>query len=262
MPRKKKEETEKKTTKKKTAKKKVEKRVTKKEVKEEKKHEEVNGDNLLIPVEFYVKTAVHLGTRAVTPDMRLYMYKRRADGIAVLNTNKINEKIETAAKFLSKFDPKDIVFCCKRDKCEKIVEKFGELTGIKTFTRYAAGKITNPVLSDFFEPEVMFISDPWLDNNALNDAVLSKIPVVALCSTNNLTRYVDFIVPCNNKGPKSIGLVLYLIAKLFLEIKGIKKKIDINDFCEIEEKKEMGLDEARKLIQKKLEERKKKETEK
>ena len=189
------------------------------------------------------------------------MYKRRADGIAVLNTNKINEKIEVAAKFLAQFNPETIVFCCKRENCEKIVENFGKVTGMKVFTKYPAGSITNSAISDFFEPKAIFISDPWLDKNALKDAVSAKLPLIALCSTNNLTRYVDLVVPCNNKSYKSIGLVLYLIAKIFLETKGIKKEVNISDFCEIEEKKDLELDEARKLIKIKLEEMKKKKKE-
>lgn len=226
--------------------------------KEQEKGTEEKEESLLVPVEYYLQVGVHLGTRAVTPDMREYVYKRRADGIAVLNTNKINEKIIVASEFLAQFEPEKIVFCCRREGCEKIVELFGKVTGIKTFVKYPAGIITNPSLADFFEPSVMFISDPWIDKNALKDAVLAKIPVVALCSTNNLTRYVDIVVPCNNKSPKSLGLVLYLIAKLFLEKKGIKKELKIKDFVEIEEGKEIDLEEARKVMRKKLEEIKKK----
>ncbi|MEM1535712.1 MAG: 30S ribosomal protein S2 [Candidatus Pacearchaeota archaeon] len=238
----------------------------KKEAEEEKKEkkktkEKTEKEELLVPVEYYIQAGVHLGTRAVTPDMRQYVYKRRADGIAVLNTNEINKKIILASEFLAQFDPEKIVFCCKREGCEKIVEVFGKTTGIKTFTKYPAGIITNPSLVNFFEPKVMFISDPWIDKNALKDAVIAKIPVVALCSTNNLTRYVDIVVPCNNKSPKSIGLVLYLIAKLFLEQKGIKKEIDMKEFFEIEAEKELDLEEARKLVRKKLEEMKKKKAE-
>ncbi|MEM4703212.1 MAG: 30S ribosomal protein S2 [Candidatus Pacearchaeota archaeon] len=235
-----------------------EKKESKKEESEEKQEKE---EKLLVPVEYYIQAGLHLGTRAVTPDMREYVYKRRADGIAVLNTQKVDDKIRIAAKFLSQFDAEKIVFCCKRENCEKLVKLFGELTGIRVFTKYPAGIITNPALVDFFEPELMFISDPWLDKNALRDAISARIPVVALCSTNNLTRYVDIVVPCNNKSPSSIGLALYLIAKVFLENKGIKKKINIKDFFQVEEKKEIDLEEARKLVRKKLEEMKKKREE-
>lgn len=225
------------------------------------KKKEEEKEELLVPVEYYIQAGVHLGTRAVTADMREYVYKRRADGIAVLNTKKIDEKIVIAANFLAKFNPEEIVFCCKREGCEKIVELFGKITKIKVFTKYPAGIITNPSLVDFFEPKVMFISDPWIDSNALSDAVKAKIPIVALCSTNNVTQFVDIVVPCNNKSPKSIGLVLYLIAKLFLEKRGIKQDIKMEDFFKPEKEKEIDLEEARKLVKKKLEEMKKKREE-
>ncbi|MCS7134335.1 MAG: 30S ribosomal protein S2 [Candidatus Pacearchaeota archaeon] len=230
------------------------------EQKEEKiEKKEKTQEKLLVPVEYYIQAGVHLGTRAVTPHMREYVYKRRADGIAVLNTKKIDDKIIIASEFLAQFQPEEIVFCCKREGCEKIVKLFGEITGIRTFTKYPAGIITNPLLSNFFEPKVMFISDPWVDANALKDAVVIKIPIVALCSTNNVTSYVDIVIPCNNKSPKSLGLVLYLIAKLFLEKKGIKQNITMEDFFQPE--KEIGLEEARKIVRKKLEEMKKKREE-
>jgi len=191
---------------------------------------------LLAPLEDYIKAAVHLGTRAVTPDMRQYVYRRKADGIAVLNTKKIDEKIAIAANFLAQYDPNDILVCCKREAGWKSIEAFKDaLEGVRTFTRYPAGIITNPDLDDFFEPKVLLIIDPWLDKNALHDVTLANIPVVALCDTNNVTRDVDIVVPCNNKSAKSIGLVLYLIAKLYLEKRGIKKKLNPNDFYEIEE---------------------------
>ncbi|MFH1823162.1 MAG: 30S ribosomal protein S2 [archaeon] len=238
---------------------------------EEKKKEEVpkEEEKLLVPLEHYIKSSAHIGTRAVSPDMRKYMYRRKADGVAVLNTNKVDEKIAVAASFLAEFETKDIIFCCKRDGCEKIIKKFNEVTGIKSFAKYPVGAITNPDLDNFFEPKLVFISDPWVDKNALNDAIKCHIPVIALCGTNNLTKNIDLVVPCNNKSPKSLGLILYIIAKLFIEKKKIKHEINPDDFYNLEEptlakKKIMGLDEARKLIKKKLaamkKERPKKET--
>ncbi|MCX8193901.1 MAG: 30S ribosomal protein S2 [Candidatus Pacearchaeota archaeon] len=207
-------------------------------------------ESLLAPLEDYINAGVHLGTRAVTPDMRQYVYRRKADGVAVLNTKKIDEKINVAATFLAQYSPEDILFCCRRDAGSKAVEAFKNALELKkVFTRYPAGIITNPKLDDFFEPKVLFIVDPWLDKNALNDAVKIHIPIVALCDTNNTTTNIDVVVPCNNKTAASIGLVLYLIAKLYLEKRRIKKKLSAKDFYELsEEQKE------KKTTKKKLKE--------
>lgn len=241
---KKKEITEKKeVTKKKEEKKEAEKeeKIESKEKKEnkekkEKKEEAEKREELLVPLEDYINSAVHLGTRAVTPGMREYVYRRKADGIAVLNTKKIDERIALAADFLSKYKPEDIILCCKRDSGHKAIKAFNEATGIKTFEKYPPGMITNPNLDIFLESSVLFIIDPWLDKNALNDAVKLRIPVVALCDTNNNTNNIDVVVPCNNKSAKSIGLALYIIAKLYLKKRNINKKIKSSDFYEIEDK--------------------------
>lgn len=228
----------------------------KKETKE--REEKKEKEELLVPLEDYIKTAVHLGTRAVTPGMREYVYRRKADGIAVLNTKKIDDKIAIAANFLARYEPEKIILCCRRDAGQKALEAFGEATGFKIFSRYPPGMITNPDLENFFEPDVVFITDPWLDKNVLRDAVKINVPIVALCDTNNVTDFVDVLVPCNNKAAKSIGLVFYIIAKLYLKNRGIKKKLNPNDFYDVEEKeiilkkKEKGKKDIKELIAKKM----------
>lgn len=220
----------------------------KEEVKEKAETKEV----LLAPLEDYIKAAAHLGTRAITPDMRQYVYRRKADGVAVLNTKKIDEKIARAAAFLAHYEPKDILVCCKREVGYKALEAFHDALGVRIFTRYPAGIITNSDLENFFEPKCLFIIDPWLDKNALHDATRINIPIVALCDTNNMTTNIDLVVPCNNKAAKSIGLILYLIAKLYLEKRGEKKKLNSKDFYEFEEEQEHKEKSERKKLKEEL----------
>lgn len=228
------------------------------EVKEE-KAEKTEKDILLVPLDEYIKTAVHLGTKAIMPDMRQYVYRRKADGVAVLNTKKIDEKIIVAANFLAQYAPEDILLCCKREAGYKALEAFKEVLNVKIFTRYPAGIITNSLLENFFEPKVMFIIDPWLDKNALHDAVQVHIPVISLCDTNNMTSNIDVIIPANNKAAKSIGIVLYLIAKLYMKKRGIKKELNKDDFYEIEEEGPEEKEMRAKKVKAKEEKKKEKE---
>ncbi len=102
------------------------------------------------------------------------------------------------------------------------MKQLNKLTGIKIFNaRYPPGILTNPQLETFIEPKIMMVCDPWADLNAVKDAVLVGIPVIGLCDTNNQANNVDLVVPANNKGKKSVGLVFYLLAREWLLKKGL-----------------------------------------
>ncbi len=180
----------------------------------------------LVPLEDYVKTGIHLGTRVITPDMKKFVYRRRADSIGVLNTALIDEYLKKAIEFITKYNPEDIILVCKRESGWKAAVLFSEITGIRVFTKkYPAGMMTNTQLENFYEPELVIICDPWIDKNALEDAVKTNKKRVILADTNNFTKDADFIIPCNNKGAKSLGLIFYLIAKAYLEKRGMEDKL-------------------------------------
>lgn len=181
------------------------------------KGEEERKEDTLVSMEDYLKSSIHLGTRVITPDMRKFVYRRRADGLAVFNTALLDSFIIEGADYLAQFAPENVVLVCKREAGWKAVKKFSEILGIKAFTKkYPAGILTNTKLENFMETELVFICDPWLDKNALQDANRIKIPVLALCDTNNFTRRISKIIPGNNKSAKSIGMILYLLAKLYI----------------------------------------------
>lgn len=189
---------------------------------------------LLVELDDYVKTGIHLGTRVITPSMRQFVYRRRADSIGVLNTSLIDEYIKKAIDVLAKYSPEEIVLVCKREAGWKPAALFSEATGIKVFTKkYPAGMMTNIQLETFYEPELVIICDPWIDRNALGDAVRTNKKVIGLCDTNNFTKEVNYVIPCNNKGTKSLGLVFYLLARGYLEKRKLKNKLpSMEDFTE------------------------------
>ena len=204
------------------------------DIKKKIKEKESEKEDTLVPMEDYLKSSIHLGTKVITPDMKSYVYRRRADGLAVFNTALLDDKIREGAEYLAKFAPEDIVVICKRESGWKAVEKFSEITGIKTFTKkYPAGILTNPQLENFFERELVFICDPWSDRNALTDANRVKTPVLAICDTNSYTKGIDQIIPGNNKSAKSLGMIFYLLTKLYVEARKIDVKTPpIEDFVD------------------------------
>ena len=188
----------------------------------------------LVPIEDYLKSSIHLGTRVITPDMKSFVYKRRADGLAVFNTNILDDKIREGAEYLSKFDNKDIIIVCKREAGWKAVNLFSKITGIRVFTKkYPAGILTNPKLDNFIEAELMFICDPCLDKNALADALNIKIPVLSICDTNNYTQGITKIIPGNNKSAKSLGMIFYLLSRIYVKNRKLNAEIPlIEEFVE------------------------------
>ncbi|MDA3836305.1 MAG: hypothetical protein PF542_01665 [Nanoarchaeota archaeon] len=188
----------------------------KEEVKASKKKSE-----MLVDLEEYVKTGIYLGTRVVTPDMKKFVYRRRADGLAIFNTDLIDEKLKEGIKYLSTFKPEDVILVCKRQSGWKPAKLFEQATGIRIFRKkYPAGIMTNTELSNFFEAELTIITDHWLDKNALKDTLDVKKNVLMICGTNNFSKGANQVIIGNNKSGKSIGLIFYLLARGYLKAQG------------------------------------------
>ena len=195
-------------------------------------------EKFLVPRDVYLKSGIHIGTKFRTKYMEQFIYKTRPDGLSVLNLQKIDERIKVAAAFLAQYDPKDVLIICRRENGWKAVELFGKLTSMRTFAgRYPPGILTNPNLEQYTEAKIVMVVDAWPDRNAVMDAVKIGIPVIALCDTNNQTNFIDFVVPCNNKGKKSLGLMFYILTKEYLKAKGLMKEDEelpnkLEDFTE------------------------------
>jgi small subunit ribosomal protein S2 len=181
-------------------------------------------ENLLIDSKEYLKSGIHIGTKFKTKYMANFIYKTRPDGLSVLNLKKIDERIALAINFLSNYEPEEILIVCRRENGWKALKKLHKLTGMNVITgRYPPGILTNPNLETFIEPKVMFVCDPWPDKNAVEDASKIGIPIIALCDTNNQSNNLDLVVPCNNKGKKSVGLVFYIVAMGYMKKKAMLK---------------------------------------
>jgi len=186
--------------------------------------------DMLIPLEEYVKAGIYLGTRVVTPTMRPFVYRRRADGLAIFNTDLIDEKLKEGIEYLSKFNSEDVILVCKRQAGWKAAKMFSHLTGIRVFTKkYPAGILTNTTLPDFFENEMTIVTDSWLDKNALNDTLRVNKKVLMICDTNNFSKGANQIIIGNNKSAKSLGVIFYLLARGYCKAKNLETLKDIPD---------------------------------
>ena len=197
-----------------------------------------NEKQFLVPQDAYLKAGIHIGTKFRTKYMEQFIYKTRPDGLSVLNLQKIDERIRVAAKFLSQYEPDDILIVSRRENGWKSIKAFEKATGAKVFAgRYPPGILTNPALDSYMEVRIILVADSWPDRNAIKDAREMGIPVIALCDTNNQSNNIDLVVPCNNKGKKSLGLFFFILAREYLKNKGLIKsdsefKLNLDDFTE------------------------------
>lgn len=192
--------------------------------------------DLLVPEDVYLTSGVHIGTQQKSADMKEFIYKVRQDGLYVLDVKKVDERIRTVAKFLARFDPKRILVVSARQYGQKPAREFSKAIGAPTFAgRFPPGTLTNPVIDAFVEPDVLIVTDPAADKQALDEALTVGIPIIALCDANNETRNVDLVIPTNNKGRRALACVYWLLTREVLIARGDLKDpadftLEIEDF--------------------------------
>jgi len=202
----------------------------------EEKQTATTEPTMMVSEETYMTSGVHIGTRQKTADIKEFIYKVRNDGLYIIDVKKTNERIRAAAKFLAKYNPSQILAVSVRQYGQKPVRKLGETTGIQVLDgRFQPGTLTNPNAKTFLEPEIILLTDPLADIQALHEAKNIGIPVLALCDTNNETKYIDYVIPTNNKGRRALALIYWLLARaIILEQGKIKSdeefKVTVEDF--------------------------------
>jgi small subunit ribosomal protein S2 len=187
--------------------------------------------DLLIPVEDYLAAGVHIGTQQKTQDMERFIHRVRTDGLYVLDVAKTDERVRTAADFLANYDPEQILVTSSRQYGRFPAEKFAEAVGARARTgRFIPGTLTNPKYDGYIEPDVLVVTDPIGDAQAVKEAITVGIPVIAMCDSNNQTANVDLVVPTNNKGRRALAVVYWLLANETLDRRGAEPAYALEDF--------------------------------
>ncbi|MFH1450664.1 MAG: 30S ribosomal protein S2 [archaeon] len=200
------------------------------------------AQDTLVPLDKYLSAGVHIGTQRKLNDMAKFIYKVRPDGLSVLDVSEIDKRIKTAANMIANYTPEKVMVVCARDVGRPAVKKFCNLTGATpVITRFMPGSLTNPSYAKYTEPELLFIIDPGADRQALLEALKINLPIISLCDSNNMTQHIDFIIPANNKGKKSLSMIFWLLAREVMLKQGKIKKADdfkyaVEEFEEFEQK--------------------------
>ncbi|MFY9194374.1 MAG: 30S ribosomal protein S2 [Methanoculleus sp.] len=188
----------------------------------------------LIPVEEYLAAGVHIGTQQKNKDMMKFIYRVRGDGLYILDIQATDERIKTAAKFLAQYEPAKILVVTSRQYGQYPAKMFADaIGGMAVIGRFIPGMLTNQRLhglTRYVEPDVIVATDPIGDAQAITEAVQVGIPIVALCDTNNMTKYIDVVIPTNNKGRKALSMIYYLLTREVLRLRGVTTSLTPEDF--------------------------------
>lgn len=177
----------------------------------------------LLAYEDYEANAVHIGTQTKSKDMQNFISKTETDGatIHLIDVTKTDERIGFAANFINNYEGKDILVVSARQYGQRPARMFAQAIGARQIVgRFIPGTLTNPNLRTYIEPRVIFVTDPQADSQALSEAVKTGLPVIGICDTNNNLRNVDFCIPANNKGRRSLALVYWLLSREILKARG------------------------------------------
>jgi small subunit ribosomal protein S2 len=199
----------------------------------------MTDEELLIDREEYLKRGVHIGTKSQHTDMDDYIFHVKKNQLAVINLTKTDQQIRDAAEFLADYEPENILVVGRKDEAREAIDEFSEaLETAKITGRFMPGTLTNPQSENFTEPEVVLVTDPELDAQAIDEASDTNIPVVAIADSENSLDNIDVVIPGNNKGENAIATILFLVGQEYSALKGLDFDYELDDFAEVEEAEE------------------------
>ena len=173
-------------------------------------------------------TGIRVGTEVKTKYMIPYITQANPEGLYLFDLDITLSRIQTASRFIKKIDMKKVIVYSGRTYANTPIEKFCELTGArKMLGRFMPGTLTNPLLPYYSEPQLMIVSDPQVDAQAITEATNAGVPVIGIANTDNVTSELDLVIPANNRGRKSLATVYWLLANEILQdSKAMKYEID------------------------------------
>lgn len=168
-----------------------------------------------------LSTGIRVGTPIKTKFMTPFITRANPEGLYILDISKTLARIDVAAKFIGRTNIANVAVTSSREYGKTPIEKFCELTGARgIFGRFMPGTFTNPSLPKYLEPEIVIVTDPQADEQAVLEATRAGVPVIALSNSDNITSKVDLVIPTNNRGRKALATVYWLLTKEVLKKQG------------------------------------------
>ena len=183
------------------------------------------SEESLVSVEEYLTAGVHIGTKYKNGFSNEFVHKSRADGLKVIDTAITDEKLKALINVVSKYEPSEVAIMGRRENAKKPLQMLKALVGFDVYTgRYLPGMMSNAELESYKEYKLVIVCDPLTDKNILEEAFDLGVFTAGFCDTNNKFSKLDLVIPINNKGKKSLGLALMILAKHYMINRGIIKE--------------------------------------
>jgi len=71
----------------------------------------------------------------------------------------------------------------------------------------------------------LIVADPKNDRQAVIEASYVNIPTIALCNTDAPLDFIDVVIPCNNRVPKAIATIFWMLAR---EVQILRGQLPVN----------------------------------
>lgn len=193
-------------------------------------------EQLLANQNDYLEAGIHIATKVKSPGMKKFIYKIREDGLYLLDFKTIDSRIRVAANMIARHEAKEVVITASRIYAIVAAQKFAEIIDANFIKgRVTPGIFTNPNRQDFMEPKLILISDSRNEKQAIKEASKVNMPIIALSDTDNSTKFIDLVIPSNNRGRRSLAFIYFLLAREVLKARGSIKsdeefKFNVSDF--------------------------------